>query len=408
MNQLAYLPFLEDHFEPEDDIETEDEAGPLSLEELHQAYITGSDWTTETMVRQLRKKNIDLDPDFQRREVWNRKQKSRLIESIILKLPIPQIVLAERADKKNTYLVLDGKQRLLTIRQFCADKSDDADSGFSQLRLYGLSLLEQLNGKSYTDLTSDSDYTDFVDAFDNSVIRTIVIRNWPGPDYLYRVFRRLNTGSVQLSPQELRQALIPGPFTDFLDEFTYQNDDLRTVLRYRSRDHDFRMRDNEIVLRYLSFATRAEEYSGNLKKFLDATSKVINRSWKDREPEIREEGERLKQAILATHAIFGPDHAFRTFTEEGFGRRFNRAVFDIMTFYFRDQNIRDAAMQARTAVEASFRARSLKDNSFQVSLTATTKSMTATATRFVVWAEELSRVTGLDVDPPNAFREIKQ
>lgn len=403
MNRLAVLSDVDDYFESEDDTETEDDAAPLSLEELHQAYITGSDWTTETMVRQLRKGNIDLDPDFQRREVWNKKQKSRLIESIILNLPIPQIVLAERDDQKHTYIVLDGKQRLLTIRQFCVDSQEPSDSEFLRLTLSGLTLLKELNGKSYTDLTADPDYSNFVNAFDNSVIRAIVIRNWPRPDYLYRVFRRLNTANVQLSPQELRQALIPGPFTDFLDKYTYQNEELKAILRYRSEDHDFRMRDNEIVLRYLSFATRAETYSGNLKEFLDEAAGEFNSNWREMEAQIRDEGERLRKAILATHTIFGSEGSFRTYTEEGFGRRFNRAVFDIMTFYFRDHDICEAAIQSSKSVKHSFEMASLEDNAFQRSLTTTTKSKTATATRFVVWAAELSRATGLCIDPPSAF-----
>ncbi|MGN6930399.1 DUF262 domain-containing protein, partial [Neisseria sp. P0015.S010] len=81
------------------------------------------DWTTETIIRQIEKGNIILNPDFQRRDAWNKKKKSQFIESLILGLPIPQIVLAESKDQKGKYIVLDGKQRLLSLRQFTIPKS---------------------------------------------------------------------------------------------------------------------------------------------------------------------------------------------------------------------------------------------------------------------------------------------
>ncbi len=80
--------------------------------------ISSTDWTAETIIGQLAKGNISLDPIFQRRDAWTPPRKSKFIESIILGLPIPQIVLAEARDKKGSFLVIDGKQRLLTLQQF--------------------------------------------------------------------------------------------------------------------------------------------------------------------------------------------------------------------------------------------------------------------------------------------------
>lgn len=75
----------------------------------------------------IAKDNIDLDPKFQRRDAWDQYDKSRLIESLILGLPVPPIILAERKGVKNKYIVIDGKQRLLTLRQFSASENDDFD-----------------------------------------------------------------------------------------------------------------------------------------------------------------------------------------------------------------------------------------------------------------------------------------
>jgi len=96
----------------------------------------GTDWTTETIVNQLRRGNINLNPRFQRRNAWDALRKSLFVESLILGLPVPQIILAEEKGKKGSFVVIDGKQRLLTLRQFSARPEGD---DFEQLRLTGLS-----------------------------------------------------------------------------------------------------------------------------------------------------------------------------------------------------------------------------------------------------------------------------
>ena len=390
---------------PEVGVETEDDAADLSLAEVHSAYVTGSDWTTETILLQLRKGNINLNPQFQRREVWKANRKSRLIESIILNLPIPQIVLAELKERKNNYIVLDGKQRLLTIRQFCANPDEPQDEGFDPLSLTGLGVLTDLSGKTYEMLCNQAGFVDIRDAFDNHTIRTVVIRNWPNDDFLFRVFRRLNTGSVQLSPQELRQALKPGPFTDFLDEFTSTSKPVLTIFGHGKPD--FRMRDNEIFLRYMAFATNVEQYRGNLKQFLDDATETLNSRWLEHEAEIRMIADQCNEAIQATRVIFEED-AFATYNQEqnSFVRRFNRAVFDIMTYYFREPHIRKAAIRHGAQVKGAFVDLSQQRIDFQQSLTTTTKSKKATAVRFARWAKALTEVIGVPVAAPESFAEI--
>src|SRR5476651_6598 len=76
-----------------------------------QAVVWGTDWTTETILSQLKRGNIELNPAFQRRDAWGRAGKSKFIESLILGLPIPQIILAESKEKRGTFIVIDGKQR---------------------------------------------------------------------------------------------------------------------------------------------------------------------------------------------------------------------------------------------------------------------------------------------------------
>ncbi|MCH2487002.1 MAG: DUF262 domain-containing protein, partial [Erythrobacter sp.] len=110
------------------------------------AVLWSTDWTSETVLSQLSRGNIDLNPSFQRRSAWSDKKQSFFIESLILGLPIPQLILAEDPFRKGAYIVIDGKQRLLAIRRFA---SVDDDAGFKPLKLKGLSERNDLNRKSY-------------------------------------------------------------------------------------------------------------------------------------------------------------------------------------------------------------------------------------------------------------------
>ena len=109
-------------------------------------------------------------------------------------------------------IVIDGKQRLLSLQQFV-----EGDESGRKLKLTGLEVKTNFDKMTYDDI-QNSEFCDEIDAFNNQTIRTVVIKNWPTEKVLYLLFLRLNTGSVKLSPQELRQALYPGPFIDFVNK----------------------------------------------------------------------------------------------------------------------------------------------------------------------------------------------
>lgn len=220
-----------------DDQEDESDLNVGRLENLGQVVVTGTDWTTETILNQLKKGNIILDPKYQRRDAWSVKHKSRFIESLFLGMPIPQIMLAEQKNTRGKYIVIDGKQRLLSLRQFAAEDSEQ--DGFAQLKLKGLELKKEYNGLSLLAIEEQGLYPEDIAAFQNQTIRTVVVKNWPDEEFLYLLFLRLNTGSVKLSPQELRQALHPGGFVDFADDFTSRSEKLKNTLKLKKPD--FRM-----------------------------------------------------------------------------------------------------------------------------------------------------------------------
>lgn len=340
---------------------------------FNSAVVWGMDWTAETIANQLEKGNIDINPKFQRRDAWSQEEKSRLIESLMLGLPVPTIILAEMKDKKNSFIVIDGKQRLLSIKQFCSNNKE-----FTKLKLRKLEVLTELEGKTIEDLRKDSSYDKFLTAFENATIRTIVIKNWPNEQFLYSVFLRLNTGSKPLSPQELRQALHPGAFLDFLDDATADSKAMMTLLRNSRADS--RMRDIELALRYYGFLYNRNNYNGNLRAFLDETCRIMNERWTTEELVIREQFKELEKSIEFCFDIFGEKQAFSKWDGNEYNNRFNRALFEVFTFYFSDRNVRMDINKSE--FEKGFKKLCDTDISFVESISSTTKDIRRVTKRF--------------------------
>lgn len=358
------------------------------------AAISATDWTVETLVSQLRKGNIYLDPEFQRRDAWTIKRKSQYLESLILGLPTPQIILAERKERRGTYIVIDGKQRLLSLRQFSASE-DEIE--FHRFDLKHLEVREDLNGFGFDKLTNPHSLFYSPD-FENATIRTVIIKSYSSEAYLYEVFLRINSGSVQLSPQELRQALHPGPFTSELNRFVVESKAIKQLLGL-SRP-DFRMRDNEILLRYLAFQFFHSEYRGNLKAFLDYATETFNDDWTNFKPQIHQAFIDFERVVSTTFEIFGQDGAFRSWNGVKFEGRVNRAVIDVMAYYFTFPEIAQQALQKREQIVTAFKELCEIEEDFRQAISGTTKSLWAVDARFNLWAEALTRGAGISVNSP--------
>ncbi|MDR4308861.1 DUF262 domain-containing protein [Chelatococcus sambhunathii] len=382
---------LEDQAENLDDIE---EFDPISVSE---AVVSGTDWTTETVINQINKGNIQLNPRFQRRDAWEPQRKSRFIESLILGLPIPQLVLAESKTKRGSYIVIDGKQRLLSIRQFAAAPDDKM---FQPLQLSGLSMRNDLRRYSLNDLKNDPQRSDDLASFENQPIRTVVIKNWSTEDFLYQVFLRLNTGSVPLSPQELRQALHPGDFVEFADIASGESPALRDLLKLKKPD--FRMRDAELLIRWYAFQFFGHTYNGDLKGFLDRTCLTLNQEWPRRGQEVVDHMAQFEAAYDTALRIF-KSNVCRKWTARGYERPFNRAIFDFLLYYFSDSTVRQAALARAADIEKEFKALCENDSQFLGAIERTTKSIGATSLRFSIWAESLNKLLGLNLRSPVPF-----
>jgi len=366
------------------------------LEEISGIVVAGTDWTTATIVDQLVRENIQLNPRFQRRDAWNIIRKSRFIESIILGFPIPQIVLASSENQRGKFIVLDGKQRLLTILQFYG-KSETQNNSFA---LKGLEFRSDLNGCKHEEIENNPLFKSVLDALDNQTIRTTLIRNWHTENFLYKIFLRLNVESTPLSPQELRQALHPGDFINFLDDQSVKSQALRKI--FKSKNPDFRMRDVELLLRYVAFHYFLSEYRGNLKAFLDMTCKELNKNWKKRASDIEDTVTQFENAVQTSINIFGEKNVSRLWLSSSntYRSQFNRAILDVMVFYFSDEIIRQSAEENKAVVEDAFKKLCSSNSSFREAIEGTTKNLRETHTRLSLWGRALLDVLDVEFNVP--------
>jgi len=379
-----------------EDVESEDDDFVGNdIELMKGVLVSDSDWTAETILSQLSKGNIALNPRFQRRDAWSDERKSRFIESLLLNIPIPQLVLAEIPGTRGKFVVIDGKQRLLALQKF------SGQSG-APLRLQGLTVRTDLNGLTWDQLRAGASRADDVAAFENSTIRTTFVRGHTSERALYTIFHRLNSGSVALSPQELRHVLHPGPFIDFAFDFSEQSQVFVDLLG-RDGKPDFRMRDVEVLIRFFGFQYFLDEYSGDLKEFLDSTVKKLNVRWVSESYEIRRVADHCVEAIQFTQEIFEED-AFSKATQKGFERRFNRAVFDIMVFYFSDPKVRSLVLQEGPDVKQLFFDLCSQNEEFRRSLESTTKTVGATIKRLGIWGEVLAEALDNNIEGLSRLR----
>jgi uncharacterized protein with ParB-like and HNH nuclease domain len=238
-------------------VEIEDEFGEEEETLPYKYSITsyGADYTIDSLVKRLKEGTI-FAPPFQRDFVWTLRQASRFIESLLLGLPVPGIFLSKE-QKTQKLLVIDGQQRLRTLYYFYEGIFDKTKCQFA---LTGVQ--SEFNGLTYKSL-KDKDRR----RLDDSILHaTIVKQDEPSDDQssIYHIFERLNTGGSQLQPQEIRTCIYNGKFVDLLGKLN-QNSAWRSTF---GKIHS-RMRDRELILRFLALYFNLGAYKKPMKGFLN-------------------------------------------------------------------------------------------------------------------------------------------
>ena len=351
---------IEEAFQELDDIGNASENANL--------IVYSRDWTVATILNQIEQGNIDLNPGFQRRNAWTDDKRSKLIESIMIGYPIPEIVLAEDKNRRNSFIVIDGKQRLLTIAGF---KNPDIYQYWTKKIPKTQRLTSSYNNKTYADISSDAD---MLRIFENSALRCTVISNYPSEESLYDIFYRLNSGSTPLSSQELRQALNKGHFSEFLISVTDKDNVIRKVMNLSEPDK--RLRDVEVLLRCMSFLKYATEYKGNLLQFLDNTTRAFNKNWDSEEKAIIRLKNRVMSATEKLYSVFDSyDTIARKYKNGEQYKQFNRVIFEVLVYFFDkiDENYLTTENNARFI--HSYQELFANDTDFQATIDGSTKNL---------------------------------
>jgi uncharacterized protein with ParB-like and HNH nuclease domain len=231
-----------------------DEAGLEDVPFSYKMTNWGADYALETLVQRLQK-GIIFVPPFQRNYVWDVTQASRFMESLLIGLPVPGVFLYKEEDT-GKLLIVDGQQRLQTIRMFY--------EGMFEKREFALEgVSKDLEGKTYQTLNEEQRNN----LNDTIIHATIVRQEVPEDDNssVYQIFERLNTGGTQLQPQEIRASIFHGPFSEFLQTLN-SNSAWRTIFGPPSS----RMKDQELILRFLAFRFSADSYQRPLNTFLNS------------------------------------------------------------------------------------------------------------------------------------------
>jgi uncharacterized protein DUF262 len=209
-----------------------------------------------------------LDPDFQREEVWNPKQKSELIESILMGIPLPLIYVKE--DNNGVYIIVDGRQRLTTLFDFMNGK----------FRLKGLKILGYLNGKSFSTIDEKQQ-----NKIEDCSLTLHVIKPPTSDRVTFDLFDRVNRGGTRLNNQEMRNALYQGYSTQLLNRLS-KSESFKKVTENSIPSK--RMKDRYLILRFLSFYLWRQkllrdiktgelvEYRSDLEDFLGKSMLFIN------------------------------------------------------------------------------------------------------------------------------------
>ena len=254
----------EDTLNPPDTFEVEEDLDAVGEEFYPVEYAIssyGADYPVDGLVKRINNNAIYI-PSFQRSFVWNVYRASRFIESLLLGLPVPAIFLSKELDS-NKMLVIDGQQRLRTLQYFYNGVFKPTDRAF---RLRGVQTRYQ--GTTYETLSEDDRLR-----LDDSIIHAIVVKqespdadgeDMASPSSAYHIFERLNTGGVLLQPQEIRSCIYHGPFVELLEQLN-NSADWRTLFGNISS----RMRDRELILRFLALYRHSDKYSKPMKEFLN-------------------------------------------------------------------------------------------------------------------------------------------
>ena len=367
----------------EDDIVESETDGyitdPFSTKDIK---ISNAVISLSSLINRLKYEEIDLNPDFQRHaNLWSATNMSRLIESILLKLPLP-IFYFDVSDP-DKWIVVDGLQRLSTIKKFIVDKE-------RKLKLKNLEFLKELNGKSYDDLERN-----LKRIIDETQIVTYQIEAQTPKKVRYSIFNRINTGGLSLNAQEIRQALNQkGNGIKFLGECS-EEAIFKRVVGVPSK----RMLDRELILRFVAFKLTPNASINfpfsNMGEFLDDSMEKLDSIDEDKLLKLRES---LLKTLEFSEKVLGRNHHFsRAIADNKRTNTLNRSLFDVITVCFSEIEDKTLFLNKKEVFKDKLITLMKKEQSdFFKSITEGTSSKGAIEIRFRIMKQMVKEVINED------------
>lgn len=248
------------------DIEYDDDAKdgiyPMGIEDT--IDIKDDKFSVFEYIRKVNDKKIVMNPDFQRNEVWSTEQKSQLIESTMLEIPIPAFYM--KKDAQGRLIVVDGLQRTLALRGFLND----------EFQLSGLKALNKLNGRTCSEMRADESLSSLITRVeDRQLLFYVISKNTP-MSIVYDIFNRINTGGTKLERQEIRNCIFIGHSTRLLKELSGEDAFKKAIDGGISGK---RMKDREAALRCIAFTIidYHKNYLRSMDDFLEQAMRQINK-----------------------------------------------------------------------------------------------------------------------------------
>jgi hypothetical protein len=292
--------------------------------------ITVETRSLDSIISRMRHGEIDLNTHFQRKgDLWPNKIMSRLIESVLIRFPLPAFYFDATDDNK--WLIVDGLQRLSAIKKFVLNtETDFVQSTYTDeerrtgknrpLRLTGLEYLRDCNGLTFDELPST-----LKRRIHEAQITTYLVKPGTPEDVVYSVFYRINTGGLMLNPQEIRHALNQkGNAPKFLEELT-SLDSFKQAVKIT----DKRMQDRELALRYIAFRMHSyKDYRPSMIRFLNKVMKELNSVPENKFRLLKSDFDR---ALDCAYRIFGENSFSKSISSREFKSSLNRTLFEVWT-----------------------------------------------------------------------------
>jgi hypothetical protein len=387
---------INEEIEQDLDQQAEEEALPGGSRKI---YTDAKDHTIAVLADKAERGKLILQPEFQRMYVWDAVRASRLVESVLLGIPLPVIYLNEEQD--GTQNVIDGQQRLTSLFSYKRGKFPDG----SVFKLKGLTTHTELIGLEYKDLPDE-----LQERINDYAIRTILFRKESDHGLQYEIFERLNSGSMALSQQELRNCTLRGPLNEILKELA-QDKDYNELLNVS--EPEWRMWNVELVLRFVALESKGYlKYTAPMKRFMNGFMEEERTMRTLKADEVRKA---FRNAVQITKSLFGK-HAFRRYYVGTAGakngkwepKKFNLSLFDVCMVLFATAD-KNQVYRNLDALREGFIDLMVSDDEFITAIERSTSSTQALHKRFDKWRERMQLILRNDVPQDRLFTlEFKQ